>query len=188
MMPQSVDPIIAYHCAPAICGIKVANLVALQGHVASLTETVQWYNEAYNSLGLHFYALCDCQKRRLLLVFRSTLLERYLRRPEHMTFLTQYGYNRDSSLSEWLGLLSERIRSSCEFPHEIGLFLGYPLSDVQSFIDHKGQDYLLCGEWKVYSKAAFAKRVFQTYASCRKHCRCEMARGKPLKALIQHTA
>lgn len=41
------------------------------------------------------------------------------------------------------------------FPHEIGIFLGYPLDDVIGFIEHK--PYYLVGDWKVYQNVNEAK-------------------------------
>lgn len=43
-----------------------------------------------------------------------------------------------------------RINSSKTFPHEIGLFLGYPVEDVKGFIENKGENCVKCGAWKVY--------------------------------------
>ena len=52
------------------------------------------------------------------------------------------------------------------FPHEIGLFLGYPLEDVQGFIENCGKNYRLCGCWKVYGDPQAALRCFARYEKC----------------------
>ena len=54
-----------------------------------------------------------------------------------------------------------------EFPHEIGLFLGYPPEDVEGFCRYQGQNYKLCGRWKVYGDREAACRRFQRYDHCR---------------------
>lgn len=48
------------------------------------------------------------------------------------------------TLEQLLERLSGRISASEDFPHEIGLFLGYPVDDVTGFIQNKGRNYLLC--------------------------------------------
>ena len=53
-----------------------------------------------------------------------------------------------------------------EFPHEIGLFLGYPPEDVAGFIRHQGSHYKLCGKWKVYGDVERAKALFCEYDRC----------------------
>ena len=39
---------------------------------------------------------------------------------------------------------------AADFPHEIGVFLGYPLEDVVGFIRHRGKCFTCCGCWKSY--------------------------------------
>ena len=55
---------------------------------------------------------------------------------------------------------------SCGASHEIGLFLGYPLEDVQGFIENCGKNYRLCGCWKVYGDPQAALRCFARYEKC----------------------
>ena len=54
-----------------------------------------------------------------------------------------------------------------DFPHEIGIFLGYPLWDVEGFIANKGQNYKLCGYWKVYEDVSGAIDRFREYDTLR---------------------
>ncbi len=43
--------------------------------------------------------------------------------------LRQWGY-REFTIRACLDRLSERMRANGEFPHEIGIFLGYPLEGM----------------------------------------------------------
>ena len=52
---------------------------------------------------------------------------------------------------------------SAEFPHELGIFLGYPLADVKGFIEHNGKDFLYQGYWKVYENVEERKKMFSIY-------------------------
>ena len=56
--------------------------------------------------------------------------------------------------------LKRRIAKSKDFPHEIGLFLGYPIEDVVGFIRYAGKGCKLSGLWKVYGDAEAASRLF----------------------------
>ena len=71
------------------------------------------------------------------------------------------------SLEKDLNRLSKRIAEESEFPHEIGIFLGYPTEDVEGFIANKGDNFKLCGCWKVYGDEEKAKRLFINYDRCR---------------------
>ena len=65
----------------------------------------------------------------------------------------------------------ERLRLCCaaeaaDFPHEIGVFLGYPLEDVVGFIRHRGKCFTCCGCWKSYGDPAAARQHFDQLAKC----------------------
>ena len=78
------------------------------------------------------------------------------------------GYFRGNTVEEDLERLSQRLcRSEGVFPHEIGLFLGYPPEDVTGFVRHRGQNFKFCGHWKVYSNEQKARRIFERYDRCR---------------------
>ena len=72
----------------------------------------------------------------------------------------------DRGLEEMLDALQLRLTCGA-FPHEIGLFLGYPPEDVEGFRLHRGRDYKLCGCWKVYSDVEGARQCFRRYDRCR---------------------
>ena len=180
-----MDYMIGFHSAPALRGIKVANLVAVPRNLDDMISGVlTTYNSKFNQRGLFFYELCHCARRRLLLVFRKNMLESYLRRPANLEFLARYGYDASETLEVWLQRLKARLEESVDFPHEIGLFLGYPLADVEAFIQTKGEGYKLCGEWKVYSNVVSAKLSFHCFQACRDFCHNALLNGKQLESLI----
>lgn len=61
---------------------------------------------------------------------------------------------------------SERCCSEMKFPHEIGVFLGYPLQDVKGFIENNGRNSKYTGLWKVYGDKAASMRMFEKYRKC----------------------
>ena len=74
-------------------------------------------------------------------------------------------------------LLQKRIAEKPEFPHEIGIFLGYPLEDVDGFITHQGENCKLCGCWKVYGNVEQASRTFANYEKCRVFLCAKLSKG-----------
>ncbi len=91
--------------------------------------------------GLQLKILCTCQNRTLVLLYNETLLERQLSGEEQKAILQKYGYPETLSLESKLNRLAERIRHESQFPHEIGIFLGYPTEDVIGFMENKGENY-----------------------------------------------
>ena len=104
--------------------------------------------------------------RPLILLYEKTMLEETLLRGAVRRFLLGLGYPAAASVSPVLGRLKRRFETR-EFPHEVGLFLGYPAEDVSGFVRHRGQNYKLCGYWKVYGDVEAAKKRFRQYDFCR---------------------
>ena len=50
-----------------------------------------------------------------------------------------------------------------EFPHEMGILLGYPVEDVVGFMKDEGKDFLYTGYWKVYRNLAEKILLFRSY-------------------------
>ena len=71
-----------------------------------------------------------------------------------MRLAVRFGAYRDATKD------AERI-----FPHEMGIFLGYPLGDVKGFIVHGGKNYLYSGYWKVYENVEETRKKFQLFAA-----------------------
>ena len=77
----------------------------------------------------------------------------------------------------------ERLGESSEFPHEIGLFLGYPCEDVKGFIENKASSAKCVGCWKVYGDADKAQKQFELFKKCAKVYQQQFELGKPLTRL-----
>ena len=59
-----------------------------------------------------------------------------------------------------------RLKNDDEFPHEIGLFLGYPPEDVLGFIKNGAENCKRLGCWKVYGDEENALKTFKKYEKC----------------------
>ena len=108
------------------------------------------------------------------------MVEHYLNQEPVARLLEQYGYDRTQPLDQKLERLRQRMETSKQFPHEIGLFLGYPVEDVVGFIHQKGQNFKLSGPWKVYGDVERAKKSFQRIARVSTALRQRMEQGLSL--------
>ena len=72
-------------------------------------------------------------------------------------------------------------------PHEIGIFLGYPLADVEGYIENGGRDCIRLGCWKAYSDPDGAERVFRMIRKCRRVYEECLRRGTPIERLAVRT-
>ena len=185
-MERTLDQILAYHCAPALAGLKPSNLVSLsREEFPDMEERLEEYRQLFAPRGVAFHTMCGCGRNVLLLVYRPAELERALRTPLSAALLKKDGYDAGEDLAAMLDRLSQRLRVEGDFPHEIGLFLGYPPEDVAGFQRHRGRNCKLCGHWKVYSDVERAKTLFRRYDQCREHLCARLAMGMTLGQVFQ---
>ncbi len=180
-----MEKIIARQCAPALAGIKPANIVSIdKAKYPDAESEIMRLNDDFNKIGVCFDVICECEKRILVLVFRPKNLEIYLEKKEIKEFLSSCGYPENGGLYEKLEQLRKRMKNA-DFPHEIGAFLGYPIEDIYGFINHKDTGLLFVGEWKVYSNPEKARQSFRRYSSCRAALVRRVADGKALAEIFK---
>ena len=166
-MAQSFDQLLARHCAPALAGIKPANLVSCsKADYPHLPDLLEEQGPKLEERGIRLDVLCQCDRRFLVLVYRPEALKRHLAKRAVAKLLIKAGYDPGAGVDACLHRLRHRMEGQ-EFPHEVGLFLGYPPEDVAGFCRYCGQKYKYCGHWKVYGDVDQAKALFEQYARCR---------------------
>lgn len=160
------EQLLISHCAPTLAGIKTANLFnACHLSLARARYLATVWDARLSRFGLRVYMLCWRDKRALFYVYRPQRLALELQQPDVADFLSQYGYDVNAPETA-IRHLQHRITEQQSFPHEIGLFLSYPLEDVHGFIIHKGRNYKCCGCWKVYGDECAARELFHRYEKC----------------------
>ena len=73
------------------------------------------------------------------------------------------------------------------FPHEVGLFLGYPPGDVRSFMKDTRHGVKCTGCWKAYGNEEEARKTFAKFRKCTDVYRRELSRGRSLLQLTVRT-
>lgn len=177
-MSKKFEQALALHCSPALCGIKASNLINVD-YSDDLFKEIEELNKKFTNF--RFYILKKDKNKVLILIYRKRVLERELNRNSNKEFLKELGYDV-SSIDSMLLCLKERIAYD-DFPHEIGVFLGYDLSDIKSFIENK--KCLYTGYWKVYSNLDEKLELFSKYTRC-KNCVIKMIdKGFPIENFMK---
>ncbi|MBO5460368.1 MAG: DUF3793 family protein [Ruminococcus sp.] len=154
------------HAAPTLAGLKTANMFSYKFFSKELLEKeVEEGNQKLNKKGVYIEVLKICPQRALIYVYRRQKLESDLASTGVETFLRWCGY-KNNNLKDCLEHLKKRIEESESFPHEVGVFLGYPLHDVVGFIEHKGKNYKCYGLWKVYDNEKETVKLFTKFKKC----------------------
>ncbi|EHO50126.1 hypothetical protein HMPREF1866_00633 [Lachnoanaerobaculum saburreum] len=130
--------------------------------------------------------LCTCKKRHLVMVYRAKELEEHLRSKEVSDYLREFGYRRDDFISNLIRLhqrMNGFYNKMKEFPHEVGVFLGYPICDIKGFLENKGERYLHSGYWKIYGNLEETRKKFLSYDEAREIAIDEFLSGRELESI-----
>ena len=179
-MPEST---LLRHCAPTLAGIKTGSLfTASYATEEELREDLEFINGVFADKGLVVTCLRYKKGTALIYVYRPVKLISDLKRKESRDILGRYGYDT-SDHRACLELLSKRIFGNSDFPHEIGLFLGYPPEDVKGFIDNGAKGSKATGMWKVYGDVQEAETLFRKYRKCTSVYLSCWQKGTPISRL-----
>ena len=167
---MSFDETIIHCSAPALCGIKPANLFSMsaENFFEGRKRLLKWQGDFCKSKR-YFVPLKKGDSRFLFFVYDKNLLEKVILDENNAAYLSQKGYSFSRGLNGILSELLHRLMFQPDFPHEVGLFLGYPLEDVVGF-EKDSSAFCYSGFWKVYSNRDEAERKMKLYKSCSEIC------------------
>ncbi|MDR2044935.1 MAG: DUF3793 family protein [Clostridium sp.] len=153
-----VETLFLYHAAPVLRGAKPAALITLR------PPCVEAWRKRRNALlratGLQTKEIATRRGAVLLLMYDEPALCVRLRDERTVSLLAEYGYPAGCDPGEALACLQARFTDQ-GFPHEVGIFLGYPAEDVWGFIVNEGRNCVCCRYWKVYHNAEQAQETFR---------------------------
>jgi hypothetical protein len=167
-----------------IWGLRPANILTLKkpelkDHVSVIAElkrllrvksvSIKTIHESENAIQIMIY-----RKKELAARFKDS---------ECVELLKNYGYPV-AGVDAALRRLSARMDSDDGFPHEIGVFLGYPPEDVRGFVRYKGKNYKYNGYWKVYGDVERCRGCFAAYDNCRRCAARMLRRGASMEDVI----
>lgn len=177
------DELLVKHCAPTLAGLKTGSLFNCPfSSNIELNESIRRLNNRLTRKGLRVLPLQCKNGRALIYIYRPQKLKRDLSDADANNLLTEIGYSCQSP-ERCIVKLKNKINLETEFPHEIGLFLGYPPEDVIGFIKHKSCKSKCSGCWKVYGDEKEAQKTFERYKKCTAlYCR-QWNRGKTIEQL-----
>ena len=163
---EHIETMFLCSSAPVLRKVRPAVLITLRPHCLSAWHARQ--NALRKATGLRTLEIMDSRGLTMLLIYDEHALGNSLMESETLDFLASHGYPASFGLDEALDVLKKRFFEE-GFPHEIGVFLGYPLKDVQAFIENKGKNYVYCRYWKVYHDIDQAKEIFRRIDDAQRH-------------------
>lgn len=186
-MERTFEAVMVEQCAPTLAGVKPASLFRYQAADSRQSqETAAHWAGKLAPFGITVRVLKTCVQTGacLIYLYRAEALRSILTEPSAHAFLERMGYRTHDGCEGLLEQLSRRLCLEADFPHEIGVFLGYPLEDVVGFIENQGRDYTCCGCWKAYGDPETARRRFAVYRRCTDRCKERFRQGVDITRLI----
>lgn len=160
------EEMIIQHCAPTLAGMKTGNLFSCPYRTKEeIQNDIRRMNRLLGPKGVRILPMRYSKQRVLIYLYRPNHLRRDFSDSDAAALLEQFGYTAEYP-ERCLVRLVNRLRENEEFPHEIGLFLGYPPEDVRGFIENKANHCKCVGCWKVYGDEEKAKQTFCQYKKC----------------------
>lgn len=177
------DELVIKQCSPTLAGLKTGSLFS--SAVASreeMIECVRKLNKMLSAKGLRILPLRYDKGRALIYVYRPTKLKNDFNNRQVQELLRALGYHTENP-DICIVQLMKRLKQSGEFPHEIGLFLGYPAEDVAGFIENRAGGAKFSGYWKVYGDLEKAQKMFAKYKKCTEVYCSQYAKGSNINKL-----
>lgn len=182
-MKGSIELLLAYHCSPALLGIKSANLINCSiTDYPNIEEELTILNKRYNPR-ICFKVLSKKNNKLLVLVYQTKRLENTLFNKANNKYLLNKGYLPSNNINDYINTLKYNINNLDVFPHEIGVFLNYSLEDVIDY-ENGNSECKYVGYWKIYSNVDEKLKIFSTYTKCRNKMLSLLNRGYSLQAIL----
>ena len=151
------ESLFLYHTSPLLRKVKPAVLVTIKSDCMKMWRSRK--NAMCKASGLHMTEMRSTNNSSLFLIYDEQELTLSLEREKAISILEKYGYKSCATIEEMLRHLSHWL-SEDNFPHEIGLFLGYPPGDVKAYIENEGKNCTCCRYWKVYEDVETAQKTW----------------------------
>lgn len=179
---------LALETAEVLEGVKPANLVNVVNKRRSCGRNLYllWKKQGSALLqhsGLEVIEFVDRGDSVLLFLYCRSELTALLARKSVAIILRKAGYTEPANLEKTLEQLQSRVIEG-NFPHEIGVFLGYPLKDVIGFMGWAPLPFSSQGPWKIFGDPRESLSLAEIHRRCRSRKAYQLYRcNDPLNCL-----
>lgn len=104
--------------------------------------------------------------RKQVFFYHQISLDNVLSEEANLKFLRGRGYPERYSIEDYVAFLVERLRGD-DFPHEIGIFLGYPLKDVLGFVGCSSLRLVRRKGWNFFGDEEISNKRYESFLQAR---------------------
>ena len=161
-------------------GIKPAELLRVRHCYSTVNaeglRICLYRSDIYSILGLDYIELKFEERSSLVLFYNPQTLNATLKNRCNRLWLARLGYPVDGTIHDMLAELCRRARGSA-LPHEVGVFIGYPLKDVAGFMLRIPATPLHGCPWRVYGDASLSMETMLIYRNAELDASAELERA-----------
>ena len=150
-------------------GVKPAELLRVRHCYSGVNSeglrVCLYRSDIYVILGLDYIELKVEDTSSLVLFYNPSALASTLSEKGNRQWLASLGYPESGTAAEYLSELRHRFSGST-IPHEVGVFIGYPLKDVEGFMRRLPATPLhgRHGAWRIYGDVRESLARMNRYA------------------------
>jgi len=162
---------VAFAAAEVLDGVKPSSLINLTDRPGRCGKNLYavWKEHGEDILRdspLEARVMVERPNSLLLLFFDRSALDRLLANKGVLTLLEKGGYRKPGNVDALLSRFASRFKSG-GVPHEIGVFLGYPLKDVAGFMGLGRLRFSCQGPWRIYGNPRESLMLAESHRQCR---------------------
>lgn len=179
---KDIEAQLAIQCAPFLTGLKISNLFIIQNNDNNMAEQIM------EKADISYNILLTAGQRTTYLLYDRKKLEEYLSNEAVRKLLNDMGYEKaelEDIITRFRCRYAGYMSGGTDFPHELGLLLGYPAEDVEGFICNGGKNFLYAGYWKVYENPVEKCRLFERFEAARKNLMQLVLAGVRIEDIIE---
>lgn len=169
-------------------GIKPAELLRVrhcyEGVNAEGLHVCLYRSDIYGILGLDYIELKVEKESSLVLFYHPAILDATLAEKRNRRWLVRLGYPENGTTGELLAELRLRWAGK-DMPHEVGVFIGYPLKDVAGFMRRIPATPVHHGAWRVYGGADESLERMRLYASAEDEAKAALKSANGVEDFIR---
>lgn len=178
---REIETKLILQCSPFIVGLRPSSLLIIP------TDEYEALVGILENTSIEHNVLLGNFEKIVVLLYDVERLEQYLMAEKTKRLLFELGYKK-TNVSYVINKFIERYKKynidKSDFPHEMGIVLGYPVEDVEGFIKNEGRNFLYSGYWKVYENIEEKKRIFRKFEKARDSLMVLFANGINVKDII----
>lgn len=169
---------------PVLIGSKPAELLSFPKHEKELSKKIDSIEKHIGKCKKIAYILFKNKNDSIkILFYNPQTLDDNLREYRNIKFLKSLGYPKKYDLKEYLEVLVSKMVDGF-IPHEIGVFLGYPLKDIMGFIGHPSLKLTKVNGWRVYGDPRLSDKRRSEFIEAKNKVKKILEIDKPEKVLM----